>query len=87
MNGRLLICFYEGTHTVHTFAFNSGGTAVTDNRPLLAENKESLKFTQPLDVTVHPSGRIYVADFGKWSSFGNGGAIWVLNPHTPANNN
>src|SRR5262245_11166336 len=81
LNGRLLICFYEGTHTLHTFAFNSSGTAVTDNRPLVGENNESLKFTQPLDVTVHPSGRIYVADFGNWSSFGGGGAIWVLHPH------
>jgi glucose/arabinose dehydrogenase len=81
LNGRLLICFYEGTHTLHTFAFNASGTAVTDHRPLLAENGESLTFTQPLDVTVHPSGRIYVADFGEWSSFGKGGAIWVLNPH------
>jgi hypothetical protein len=80
LQGRLLICFYEGTHTVHTFAFNARGTAVTDNRPLVGENNESLKFTQPLDVTVHPSGRIYVADFGQWSSFGKGGAIWVLNP-------
>jgi glucose/arabinose dehydrogenase len=80
LNGRLLICFYEGTHTVHTFAFNPSGTAVTDHRPLLAENNGSLEFTQPLDVTVHPSGRIYVADFGNWSSFGAGGAIWVLTP-------
>jgi glucose/arabinose dehydrogenase len=80
LRGRLLICFYEGTHTVHTFAFNARGTAVTDHRPLVGENNESLRFTQPLDVTVHPSGRIYVADFGQWSSFGKGGAIWVLNP-------
>jgi hypothetical protein len=81
LNGRLLICFYEGTHTLHTFAFNPSGTAVTDHRPLLAEDGESLTFTQPLDVAVHPSGRIYVADFGNWSSFGQGGAVWVLNPH------
>jgi glucose/arabinose dehydrogenase len=80
LKGRLLICFYEGTHTVHTFAFNARGTAVTDNRPLFGEDNESLKFTQPLDIAVHPSGRIYVADFGQWSSFGKGGAIWVLNP-------
>jgi len=80
LNGRLLICFYEGTHTLHTFAFNAGGTAVTDNRPLLDEHNESLKFTQPLDVTVHPSGVIYLADFGAWSSFGTGGAIWALRP-------
>jgi len=78
LKGRLLICFYEGTHTVHTFAFNERGTAVTDNRPLLGENNESLKFTQPLDVAVYPTGRIYVADFGEWKSFGKGGAIWAL---------
>jgi len=78
LHGRLLICFYEGTHTLHTFAFNAKGTAVTDNRPILGTDNESLKFTQPLDVAVHPSGRIYVADFGQWSSFGKGGAIWVL---------
>jgi len=78
LQGRLLICFYEGTHTVHTFAFNKEGTAVTDNRPLLSEKGESLTFTQPLDVAVHPTGRIYVADFGAWSSFGQGGAIWCL---------
>lgn len=80
LKGRLLICFFEGTHTLHTFAFNPGGTAVTDNRPLLAENNESLRFTQPIDLTVHPKGRIYVADFGNWGSFGGGGTIWVLNP-------
>jgi glucose/arabinose dehydrogenase len=79
LKGRLLICFYEGTHTLHTFAFNARGTAVTDHRPILGDDNESLTFTQPLDVTVHPSGRIYVADFGQWSSFGKGGAIWVLN--------
>jgi hypothetical protein len=82
LKGRLLVCFYEGTHTVHTFAFNARGTAVTDNRPLLDERGEPLKFTQPLDVAVHPSGRIYVADFGQWSSFGKGGAVWVLTPES-----
>jgi hypothetical protein len=51
---------------------------VTDNRPLLDENKESLRFAHPLDIAVHPSGRIYVADFGDWASFGSGGAVWVL---------
>jgi glucose/arabinose dehydrogenase len=81
LNGRLLICFYEGTHSVHTFSFNKSGTAVTDNRPLLTEEGESMTFTQPLDVAVHPSGRIYVADFGNWSSFGGGGSICLLSPH------
>jgi hypothetical protein len=80
MRGRLLMCFYEGTQTIHTFAFNEAGTVVTDDRPLLDENKESLRFTHPLDIAVHPSGRIYVADFGDWGTFGDGGAIWVLNP-------
>ena len=80
LHGRLLICFYEGTHTVHTFAFSDSGTTVTDNRPLLTADGQSMTFTQPLDVVVHPSGRIYVADFGSWSSFGGGGAIWALNP-------
>ena len=79
LKGRLLVCFFEGTHTIHTFAFNSNGTAVTDNQPLRDENNESLRFTQPLDLTVHPNGRIYVADFGNWGSFGGGGTIWVLN--------
>jgi hypothetical protein len=60
---------------------NASGTAVTDNRPSLAENNKSMEFTQPLDVAVHPSGRIYVADFGQWSRFGKGGAIWTLDPH------
>jgi hypothetical protein len=83
LKGRLLVCLFEGTHTIHTFAFNSNGTAVVDNRPLLAENNESLRFTQPIDVTVHPTGRIYVADFGSWSSFGGGGTIWGLNPVGP----
>jgi glucose/arabinose dehydrogenase len=78
LRGRLLICFYEGTHTVHTFAFDKSGAAVTDNRPLISETGDSLTFTQPLDVAVHPSGLIYVADFGAWSSFGEGGAIWRL---------
>ena len=79
LRGRLLVCFYEGTHTLHTFAFNAAGTAVTDNRPLVDGRGEPITFTQPLDVTVHPSGRIYVADFGEWGSFGGGGAVWVLN--------
>jgi glucose/arabinose dehydrogenase len=78
LKGRLLICFYEGTHTLHTFAFGDGGRTVADQRPILDEGGESLKFTQPLDVAVHPSGRIYVADFGQWNSFGGGGAIRVL---------
>jgi glucose/arabinose dehydrogenase len=79
LQGRLLICFYEGTHTIHTFAFNEAGTAVTDNRPLLDEQNEPLRFMHPLDIAVHPSGRIYVADFGDWSTFGGSGSIWVLN--------
>ncbi len=37
-----------------------------DDRPILAENNESLKFTHPLDVAVHPGGRIYVADFDNF---------------------
>ena len=80
LQGRLLVCFYEGAHTIHTFALSSDGKAVTDSRPLLAPDGESLQFTQPLDVAVHTSGRIYVADFGDWGSFGGGGAIWVLEP-------
>jgi glucose/arabinose dehydrogenase len=79
LQGRLLICFYEGTQTIHTFAFNEAGTEVIDNRPLLDEKGENLRFAHPLDVAVHPGGRIYVADFGDWSSFGRGGAIWILN--------
>ena len=78
LKGRLLMCFFEGTHTVHTFAFSPDGSAVTDQRPLLDLQGESLRFTQPLDLSVHPNGRIYVADFGAWSSFGGGGAIWAL---------
>lgn len=78
LNGRLLICFYEATHTIHAFAFNGAGTAVVDHQPLLDEKGESLRFTQPLDLAVHPRGWIYVADFGNWGDFGSGGAIWVL---------
>ncbi len=80
LQGRLLMCLFEGTHTLHTFALDEAGTAVVDHGPLVDMNNKSLRFTQPLDVTVHPNGRIYVADFGDWSSFGGGGAIWVLNP-------
>lgn len=78
LHGRLLICFYEGTQTIHTFAFSADGRSVTDDGPLLDENQESLRFMHPLDVAVHPGGRIYVADFGDWGTFGGGGAIWVL---------
>lgn len=83
LKGRLLVCLFEGTHTIHTFAFNASGTSVADHQPLVDESGNSLRFTQPLDITVHPSGRIYVADFGQWSSFGNGGAIWVLSRSLP----
>jgi hypothetical protein len=80
LQGRLLICFYEGTQTIHTFAFDATGTAVTDDGPLLDAAQESLRFMHPLDVAVHPSGRIYVADFGDWATFGGEGAIWSLDP-------
>ncbi len=79
LNGRLLICFFEGTHTIHTFAFNPGGTAVTDQRPLLGGDNTPLLFTNPLDVAVHPSARIYVADHGAWGQNPPpNGAIWML---------
>jgi hypothetical protein len=80
LQGRLLICLFEGAHTIHTFAFDAAGTAVTDHQPLLDEKKESLRLTHPLDLAVHSSGRIYVADFGDWGTFGGGGGIWVLKP-------
>jgi glucose/arabinose dehydrogenase len=83
LRGWLLFCLFEGTHTIHAFAFNTRGTAVVDHRPLLDPKSESLRFTQPLDLAVHPRGRIYVADFGNWSSFGQGGAIWALHPVAP----
>jgi glucose/arabinose dehydrogenase len=82
LRNRLLVCFYEGTQTIHTFAFDVTGATVTDDRPLLDENQDSLRFSHPLDVAVHPSGRIYVADFGDWSTFGGEGAVWVLNPYS-----
>jgi glucose/arabinose dehydrogenase len=58
LKGRLLVCLFEGTHTLHTFAFNPAGTAVTDQRPILDAEGESLRFTQPLDVAVDPAGPI-----------------------------
>lgn len=78
LQGRLLMCFYEGTQTIHTFAFNAAGTTVTDDGPLLDTHQECLRFQHPLDVAMHPSGRIYVADFGDWRTFGGGGTIWAL---------
>jgi hypothetical protein len=78
LKGRLLVCFYEGTQTIHTFAFDAAGKTVTDDGPLLDANQESLRFAHPLDVAVHPSGRIYVADFGDWSTFGGGGTVLAL---------
>jgi hypothetical protein len=86
LHGRLLVCFYEGAHTVHTFAFNASGTAVTDQMPLFDENGRPLRFAHPLDVAVHPSGRVYVADFGDWGTFGGGGRISVLDPVDRATN-
>ena len=35
---------------------------------------------QPRGLDVTADGRIYVADFGDWSSFGGGGAICALDP-------
>ena len=78
LHGRLLICFYEGTQTIHTFAFNPAGTDVVGDGPLLDALQEPLRFMHPLDVAVHPTGRIYVADFGDWGTFGGGGSIWSL---------
>ncbi|MGH2687383.1 MAG: PA14 domain-containing protein, partial [Actinomycetota bacterium] len=80
LRGRLLVCFYETKHTIHTFAFNAAGTAVTDQRPILDESGNPLTLNHPLDLAVHPSGRIYVADFGAWATAdqGAGGGIWML---------
>jgi hypothetical protein len=70
------------THPLQSFALDEGGTTVVDHGPLVDMDSQSLRFTQPPDITVHPNGRMYVADFGDWSSFGCGGAIWVLNPRS-----
>lgn len=60
---RLLICFYEGTRTIPTFAFNKAATEVTDNRPLLNEKNESSRFEHPSDLAVHKSCWLYIADW------------------------
>lgn len=51
LQGRLLTCFCIGTHTIHTFAFNTAGTAVTDHQPLLSVDIESLRTLWTLQRT------------------------------------
>jgi hypothetical protein len=38
---RLLVCFYEGTQTIHTFAFDPTGKTVISDAPLLDEHHEA----------------------------------------------
>jgi hypothetical protein len=48
---------------------------------LRAPNGEKLQFNGPLDITLDPrSGILYVADFGKQSTFGADGSLSLLRP-------
>jgi len=82
LKGRLLICFYTTTRTIHSFTLSPDGTKVTGNAPLLGEDGTPLKFGAPLDIAQHPSGRLYVTDFQdkRRGDSGTTGGVWMLDP-------
>lgn len=79
LNGRLLVSFFSGARTIQSFELGSNGL-VTATDALQDSNGNNLQFNSPLDVAVHPSGRVYVADFGFAQSNPNGGNVRVLTP-------
>ncbi len=79
LNGRLLVSFFSGARTIQSFELGADGL-VAATEALQDTNGNNLQFNSPLDVAVHPSGRIYVADFGFAQSNPNGGNVRVLTP-------
>ncbi len=79
LNGRLLASFFTSSRTIQSFEFGSDGL-VSATDALQDANGNPLRFKSPLDVAVHPNGRIYVADFGNQQGDPSDGSVWVLNP-------
>lgn len=87
LKGRLLIAYFSGSKTIQSFALNDKGI-IMNERALIDVKGNPIRFMGALDVAVHRrSGRIYVADFGQWKrlNFGEGGAIWMLEPRKITN--
>ena len=79
LNGRLLVSFFSGARTIQSFEFGSDGRVI-DTDPLTDGEGNNITFSSPLDVAVHPSGAIYVANFGVSQGNPSNGALWVLRP-------
>lgn len=79
LNGRLLVAFFAGAKTIHSFALGANGL-VTAEAALKNSSGSNLLLSSPLDVAVHPSGRIYVANYGEGTAGAIGGGLWLLDP-------
>ncbi|MBE7383664.1 MAG: S8 family serine peptidase [Leptolyngbya sp. SIO1E4] len=79
LNGRLLVSFFTSARVIQSFELDENGL-VSQTAPLQDPNGENIVFSSPLDVAVHPSGRIYVADFGNRQSDPSNGKVWMLDP-------
>ena len=80
LKGMLLSCFYTASRTVHAFRFDATGDKVADHYDLTGADGKPIRFGAPLDIAVHPSGRIYVADFEdpRRGDAGKSGGVWVM---------
>ncbi|MEO0408079.1 MAG: Ig-like domain-containing protein [Cyanobacteria bacterium P01_A01_bin.135] len=81
LNGRLLASFFTGARTIQSFELGADGRVI-DTDPLTDANGDNITFSSPLDVAVHPSGVIYVANFGVSQGNPSNGGLWVLQPVT-----
>ncbi len=79
LNGQLLVSFFSGPRTLQSFELGADGL-VSATQTLQNPDGSNLQFRSPLDVAVHPSGRIYVAAFGFGQNNPNGSRVRVLSP-------
>jgi hypothetical protein len=83
LHGRLLVCFYTSSRTLHTFAFSADGAQVVAEEPLCNPQGAPLKFGGPLDLAIdHAHGRCYVADFAdpRRPDSARAGVLWLVEP-------